>query len=673
MSTPSVAVIIPTRGKVALVRQAIKSLVAAHDPSDLDIVVIEGGGTANKEMLEKDFPDKAIRWMPAEDGWGFSKINNVAAATSTAPYILLLNNDTISRKGFLTEMLYQMSSHEDVGIVGAKLLHVDGTIQHCGIVFRSDGVPYHMGWNRKDDGGFAPADRSDYFDAVTFACVLIRRDVWDEIGGMTEEYHFNYEDVDFCLKAREAGYRTFMAHRATLVHLESKSLDSRKTEKHSIVRNIRIFRDRWLTNGKMEKVTGLRLNKQAATMRDDRINLAFVPSGRATGVPWWRIELPSRKLAKKGLANIAMLYADMEQVKVMETLEKADVAVFQGFCQEWLLRIAKLKNHRPFRLVYDYDDHPLHISPYAQAYRWFGCQEVRLQDSKGEFWLWRDGESGFHINENMENRQRQLEILTEADMVTTSTMPLYDYFSTLNKERNVVLLQNYIDFDVYRHSYTLWDRRNGPVRIGWHGGDNHYHDVASVGPWLTEYVNAHDVQLVLFGAYYKSAFRGIDQNKVVEEDWVHVEAFPFKLATLGIDVAVVPLASENEPLMKFNGYKSSIKYLEFSSLRIPSLVVEGSRAYSICQDGANSLTYTDKAAFMEKLDRLCKDKMLRYSLGTRALEYVHEHFDLEQNIHRWIEAYEKLAQMGQTVVEPETAEPEPAGVPSEAVAEGAAG
>jgi len=118
--------------------------------------------------------------------------------------------------------------------------------------------------------------------------------------------------------------------------------------------------------------------------------------------------------------------------------------------------------------------------------------------------------------------------------------------------------------------------------------------------------------------------------------------------------------------MKFNGSKSSIKYLEFSALRIPSLVVDGSRPYSVCQDGVNSMTYSTKEEFMDKLDRLCKDKMLRYSLGTRALEYVHEHFDLEQNIHRWIEAYEKLAQVGSQVVDqeevPEAEQPKEAAV-----------
>lgn len=647
MPVPSVTVIVPTRGMAPFVLQAVKTLFLSvtEGVAALDVVIVEGGGEESKSLIDKHFTNKPVRWMKAEDDWSFSQINNAAAATSTSDFVLLLNNDVVCRQGFLAEMLKVMADKPEVGVVGAKLLFPDGGIQHIGVVFRSDGVPQHLGYCRKDDGTYAPATRSDYYDAVTFACALIRRSVWEQVGGLDEAYHFNYEDVDFCLKAREAGWRSYVAMKAVLTHLENQSAGLRKGEKHGVSRNLRILRDKWLDTGKMEALTGLRINKKSNALRDERLNVAMIPSGRGAGVPWWRVELPARKLQQKGLANIVTLYADMNTEAVIDLMSRADVVLFQGFCQQWVLNIAGLGAHqRPFRMAYDYDDHPLYISPYAQAYRFFGTQEINMRDPKtGDmYWLWRDGEN-LNIAENMANRQRQLEILRRVEMVTTTTMALHEYFSTLN--RNVTLLPNSIDFEVYRTMQGNWQRRPGPVRIGWHGGDNHYHDILTVGKLLTDYVNSHDVQLVLFGAYYRSAFSGIDPNKVIEEGWVHVEAFPHKLANLGIDVAVIPLADATQPFMAFNGYKSNIKYLEYSALKIPTLVVEGAPAYAGCADTDNCLTYSTPREFTEKLDRLCQDAELRERLAGRAYDYVREHYDLDKNIHRWLRAYEQLAQM----------------------------
>jgi GT2 family glycosyltransferase len=662
-----VTVVIPTRGKTALVRQSIKSLFmsGAKAHAELDVVVIEQGGTEVHDMIAQEYPDD-VRWERADDDWGYSKMNNVAASdippNLSSDYILLLNNDTICRQDFLKHMLDVMNDHEDVGIVGAKLLMLDGTLQHIGIVFKSDGVPYHLLHGRKDDGTLDAAERDDYFDAVTFACALIRRSTWEAVGGMTEEYHFNYEDVDFCMKAREKGIRSYVAHRAKVVHLEAKSLGLRRhpsPEKHTIWRNLKIFRDKWITTGKLRELTGIHINKHAPTLRDDKLNIAFVPSAKFAGVPWWRMDLPARKLAKKNLANVTTLHAELETPMLLDTLEKADIAHFQGFTQEWLLRMAKME--RPFRMSYDYDDHPIYISPLAAAYRFFGTQEIQLSDHRGPYWLWRDGEAGFDIQRNLEHRTRHLEILATVDMVTTSTYALQQYFSTLNPN-GCALLPNSIDFDIYQHQFTLWEKAaNSKIRIGWHGGDNHFHDIKTIASSLVNFVNNNDVELVMFGAYYKSLFGGIDESKVIVEDWVHIEAFPYKLATVGIDVGLIPLADPSQPHMQFNRYKSNIKFLEYGAMRIPSLVVAGPEPYATCRDEENALTYTTREEFLDKLARLVSDADLRKRIGTAALDYTHTHFDLDKNCERWLEVFTKLAE------EPEAERP----AASNAVAEGA--
>ncbi len=652
---PKVAVIIPTRGKLAFVRQCLKSLIAsgADKTARLEVVIIEQGGAESRAIADGYMAaGKAVAWMKGEDDWSYSKLNNAAAATTSSDYVLLLNNDTICKRGFLGHMLQAAQEHPDVGIVGAKLLLQDDRIQHIGVVFQSTGLPYHLAYGKPDDGSIATAGRDDYYDAVTFACALIRREVWDSLGGLDEAYHFNYEDIDFCLRAREAGYRSFLAHRAVLKHLEGQSGEYRSTEKHSIRRNLQILRDRWIYSGRLEKACLLRLNKRTGTFRDDRLNLAFMPSSPSAGVPWWRMELPAQKIMKMGLANVEIIYAGRDEAKIAKLLEQAHVLITQGFWSEWMRTLAGLRDQRPFGMVYDYDDHPIHISPLAQAYRTFGIEEIEMEaDDGSKMWLWRDGQDGFNLEENMQNRQRQLEIFHLVDMVTTTVKPLQSYFQSLNPK--VELLPNCIDFDVWKHPWTLFERTPGPVRIGWHGGDNHFHDWREIGQDVVKFVNSHDVRLVLFGAYYRSALRGIDSSKVEEHPWTRVEAFPPTLAMLGIDIGLIPLADPAKPYMAFNDFKSSIKAMEQAALRTPSLVPAGRLAYKGWKDRDNCLTYATGQELQEKLEELCQDAKLRRLLGARALEYVRENFDLERNIHRWVEAYEKVAR-GVDLGEPAT-------------------
>lgn len=642
-----VAVLIPTRGKVAFVRQCLTSLFASHNPDDLEVVVFEQGGEESKILIETKFADKPVTWHKSEEGWSYSQINNAAAAVTSAPYLLLLNNDTICRKGFLEEMLKVLDEHKDVGIVGAKLLHLDGTIQHVGVIFRSDGVPNHIGWGRKDDGTFLPATRDDYYDAVTFACVLIPRTLWDTLGGLDEAYFFNYEDVDFCLKAREAGYRAYVAHKAVVTHIESQSLESRKTKDHTVWRNLKILRDRWIDTGKVEKLCNVKIYSHRGTLRDERLNIAFMPAGKGSGVPWWRVELPARKLGKLQLANVVQLNEKTTQDQAMEILSHSDVVFTHCFSDPWILTLMQMGPARPYAIVYDCDDHPGVISPYAEAYRHFGCTEVRIKaDDGSETWLWRDGQAGFDVNRNINTRSRQMEIIASSDVVTTTVPALHEFLSTLNP--NVKMLPNCIDFDLFRPMGNLWKRKDRPIRIGWHGGDNHWHDISVIGKALVEYVNAHDVELVLFGAFYQGPLRGIDRSKVIEEEWTNPEAFPWKLATLGIDVAIVPLANPNLPMQAFNKYKSAIKWMEYAALKIPSLVSANVDPYEVAIDGETCLKFSGDKQFLDQLHRLCRDAGLRKNISEAAYDYVFANFNLEKNVHRWIDVANEASQTQKT-------------------------
>jgi glycosyltransferase involved in cell wall biosynthesis len=165
-----------------------------------------------------------------------------------------------------------------------------------------------------------------------------------------------------------------------------------------------------------------------------------------------------------------------------------------------------------------------------------------------------------------------------------------------------------------------------------------------------DYVNSHDVTLVLFGAFYKGALKGIDHSKVEEVEWTGIDVFPLKLASLAIDVAVIPLmdptdtmAGSRKQLFQFNKYKSDIKFLEYGALRIPALVAGRRDAYKFCEDGVNALTFDDQNEFYDKLHELCTDAELRVTIGSAALDWVREYRNLETRIGEWAETLNRVA------------------------------
>jgi len=170
---------------------------------------------------------------------GFAGINNWAVSHTNTKYVCLLNSDTEPGYMWLTYLLEELDNHEDVGIVGAKLLYppqkgysLGGSIQHAGVARNKEGLPYHIYGGQPSD--FPAANVRRELNAVTFACALIRRKLWDEVGGLDEGYVMGqFEDIDFCNKTRRAGWKIIYQPKATLLHYEHGSGDEFVT-KHSL-------------------------------------------------------------------------------------------------------------------------------------------------------------------------------------------------------------------------------------------------------------------------------------------------------------------------------------------------------------------------------------------------------------------------------------------------------
>ena len=229
---PLVSILIPNMDHTDDLEKCLSSVYKKTSWHNFEVIVIENN---SKEAATFDYykkitgPEGYLRCRvveyKAEGGFNFSAINNFGRKAAKGDYLLLLNNDVeVINREWLTEMLMQ-ASRPRVAMCGAMLYYPDDTIQHAGIVTGLGGYAGHSHKYRpRTSGGymFRAATVQD-FSAVTAACLLVRAEVFDALNGLDEGFTVAFNDVDFCLRARRAGWRVVWTPYAQLYHYESKS------------------------------------------------------------------------------------------------------------------------------------------------------------------------------------------------------------------------------------------------------------------------------------------------------------------------------------------------------------------------------------------------------------------------------------------------------------------
>ena len=226
---PLVSILIPFRDKPELLDTCVSSILAKTRYPHYEILCIDNGSSEaqTRETLEQlTRRDARVRVVRHDVPFNYSAINNFAAAQARGAHLLFLNNDTgVISEEWLDAML-EHSQRPEVGVVGARLWYQDGTIQHAGVIVGPGGVAGHghLFLPGNDPGYFARIRLVQNLSAVTFACAMTRREVFAELGGLNErELKIAFNDVDYCLRAREAGYLVVYTPYALLHHYESKS------------------------------------------------------------------------------------------------------------------------------------------------------------------------------------------------------------------------------------------------------------------------------------------------------------------------------------------------------------------------------------------------------------------------------------------------------------------
>ena len=250
---PLVSILIPNKDHTDDLDVCLNSFFERADYQNYEFIIIENNSVlpetfAYYEKIEKEHDNvKVVYW---EAGFNYSAINNFGFKFAKGDYIMLLNNDVELITPDIFQSMLGFCMRPEVGIVGAKLLYNDHTVQHAGVLVGAGGLADHVfkGIHEDDPGYMGRAISSQDVSAVTAACLMVKKSVYEEVGGLEEEFQVAFNDVDFCLKVRKAGYLIVYDADVKLFHYESKSRGMEDTTE----RFIRFGNEMMLLNSKWD-------------------------------------------------------------------------------------------------------------------------------------------------------------------------------------------------------------------------------------------------------------------------------------------------------------------------------------------------------------------------------------------------------------------------------------
>lgn len=554
---PLVSIIVPTKNQLALLKRCIEAVLGKTAYQNYEIIIVDNGST------EKDACDylDAIEAKVAEIGsrlrvlrhpgaFNFSAMNNRAVhEAARGEYLCLLNNDAAPLDGAWLGAMMMHARRPEVGAVGAKLFYPDGRIQHGGVVLGIHwGAPADHPFNGDPGGSFGYWGRlcvAQDYSAVTAACLVTRRTVYEEVKGLDEEaFAVAYNDVDYCLKLRQAGHLVVWTPDAHLLHETSASLKSSVEDKALAEKNARFERERaamyrrWMpliardpayNRNLTAHGYGFAVETEGAPTWDPEFRprpRTLVHPADREGCGEYRMIAPSRALFRAGVLHT------YETMRFMTPPELARIApesiVFQRQLEPGQIEFIELvkSTSRTLR-IFEIDDLITNL-PLKSAHR---------------------------ANIAADIGQRLKKAVSLCDRLVVSTEPLARQYGKYCDETLVV---------PNRLEKARWlglepaRRREGKPRVGWAGAIGHSGDLALISGIVE--ATAREVDWVFFGMCPDALRPHVTEFHA----WVPLCDYAKKLASLDLDLAVAPL--EHNP---FNEAKSNLRLLEYGVFGYP--------------------------------------------------------------------------------------------------------
>jgi len=554
---PLVSIVIPTRDQLPFLSRCIESLLEKTNYPNFEVLVVDNGSQTPeaREFLAglAQVDPARIRVLAAPGAFNFSRMNNRAVKQARGEYVLLLNNDTAALQADWLTLMMRHALRPGVGIVGARLLYPDGGLQHAGVVMGLRGPAEHpaLGASAGQAGYLFRTQVQQNFSAVTAACLLVSKAVYEEVGGLDEQaLAVSYNDVDFCLKVGATGKRIVWTPLATLLHegsaSQKRSIESlgQADKRARFTREQGVMYERWpdaiahdpaynpnlSLTGHGYEIEFNPLLRAGPPPVPGRPHCLVFP-GDTSGCGHYRLIQPLDAMVGAQVATGRVSLGGMRANLVLAS--EADVLVFQRFFTDaGLQAMQEAKSLKGVRKIYDADDLDSHIRITNSSYR------QALKDARG----------------------RMAKAIGLCDRLVVSTQPLAHALAATHEDIRVI--PNRLSPGMWGDAppRRLIDRpqRSGKPRVGWAGSASHYGDLKMVADVIRDL--ADEVDWIFMGMcpdeirpYVKEFYAGVPTL-----DW------PERLMAQDWDVAIAPLESH-----AFNECKSNLKLLEYGWCAMP--------------------------------------------------------------------------------------------------------
>jgi glycosyltransferase involved in cell wall biosynthesis len=252
---PLVSIIIPTKDRADLLDACLSSIYNNTSYQNFEIIIVDNGSKEKAtfklfKQYKNLFGEDKFKICRRKAKFNFSYLVNQGVEYSSGELILLLNNDTeIAKPSTWLDSMIAYAQQENIACVGTKLLYGDNTIQHAGVICGLGGIANHSHLNLPTDspGYFGRLTLIANYSAVTAACLMIKRSIWDEVNGFDEKLAVAFNDVDFCLRILNIGYRNIVLPNLTIYHHESKSrgIEDTPNKQKRFANEVKIIQKRW--------------------------------------------------------------------------------------------------------------------------------------------------------------------------------------------------------------------------------------------------------------------------------------------------------------------------------------------------------------------------------------------------------------------------------------------
>jgi O-antigen biosynthesis protein len=548
---PLVSIIVPTKDQLPILQRCVESLLEKTAYANYELLIVDNASeTAEARAwlagVEQMGEDK-VRVLRYPHPFNYSAINNMAAREARGEYLVLLNNDTaIISETWLDELLNH-ALRPEVGITGAKLLYPDGKIQHAGVVLGLRGPADHpfIGESMNAPGYMQRLEVDQNYSAVTAACLMIRKSIYEAVGGLDEQrFKVSYNDVDLCLKVREAGHLIVWTPHSVVMH--EGSVSQKRIEPKAAEAKRKRFADeqdamyeKWLPALACDPAynRNLSLNGRGFDLEPD-VQLTWRPLVwkplpvvlAHPADPWgcgnYRVIQPFKVLREQGKVDGMLSYGLLHAVDLQRY--DPDVLILQRqIGDDRLEAMRRAKAFSRAFTVYELDDYLPNL-PMKSVHRERMPKDILRSLRRG---------------------------LSYVDRFVVSTDAMAEAFSGLHND--IFVASNCLPEEWWR-GLSSQRRRGQKPRVGWAGGISHSGDLSLIVDVVKEL--ASEVDWVFLGMCPKEIRPYVKESL----DGVDIELYPQALARLDLDLALAPVEQN-----LFNECKSNLRLLEYGACGFP--------------------------------------------------------------------------------------------------------